>query len=215
MDEVANRIGHSLQIALFFALPATLALFVISGDLISGLFGYGAFSQTDSQQAAYALMAYAVGLTAFVVNKVFQPVFFASSRGTFVLKISLLSVAINIVGSVTMMPTLGHIGLALATAISSWVAVVIMAVILLREKRLLMASLSQSLPIILASVIMMISLGATKWLMGPLWHGALLAPLIMTVIYVFVGLVVYFGISYGLGTIPPFLFGKRRLSRKA
>jgi len=215
MDEVANRIGHSLQIALFFALPATMALFVISGDLISGLFGYGAFSQTDSQQAAYALMAYAVGLTAFVVNKVFQPVFFASSRGTFVLKISLLSVAINIVGSVTMMPTLGHIGLALATAISSWVAVVIMAVILLREKRLLMASLSQSLPIFLASVIMMISLGATKWLMSPLWHGALLAPLIMTVIYVFVGLAVYFGISYGLGTIPPFLFGKRRLSRKA
>ena len=215
LEEVASRIGHSLQIALFFALPATMALFVISEDLISGLFGYGAFSQSDSQQAAYALIAYAVGLTAFVVNKVFQPVFFASSRGQFVLKISLLSVVINVVGSVTMMPYLGHVGLALATAIASWAGVLIMAVILLKERRLRKSAVVKSLPILGASVLMMAALMLTDWLISPLWDGLLLAPLIMTIIYVIVGLVSYFGMSFAFGTIPPFLFGKRRFSRKA
>lgn len=208
--EVANRIAHSLQIALFFAMPACFALCIVSDILISGLFGYGAFSQSDSMQAAGALVAYALGLIAFVVNKVFQPAFYASERGAIVLKISMLSVVINIIGSLVMMPYLGHVGLALATGIASWVGVVIMGGLLLREGRLRGAAFMPALSIGGAVLVMCGVLMVARWglipLLAPYQFGALAAMIAI----VGLGLISYFGTSYLLGIIPPFLIRRKR-----
>ena len=207
--EVANRIAHSLQIAGFFAIPATIAIILACEPIIQGLFGYGAFTVQDSQMAAAALSAYGVGLVAFVVNKVFQPAFFASGRGKLVLKISLLSVAVNVTGSLAMMPYLGHVGLALATAIASWVGVVIMAVILAKEGRLRLSALSALWPIIGASLVMGAVIAGVHYGSAAYFEGLFMGQLMMVVILVTLGLVSYFGTSLWLGTIPPFLLGKR------
>ena len=207
--EVANRIAHSLQIAGFFAIPASFAIILACEPIIAGLFGYGAFTSNDSQMAAAALSAYGVGLVAFVVNKVFQPAFFASGRGKLVLKISLLSVAVNVTGSLAMMPYLGHVGLALATAIASWVAVIIMAVILAREGRLRLQALSALMPVIVASLVMGAVIAGVHFGSAAYFEGLFMGQLMMVVILVTLGLVSYFGISLWLGTVPPFLFRKR------
>ena len=212
--EVANRIGHSLQIALFFSIPATLAILLTADILIAGLFEYGAFSQIDSQQSAYALMAYGTGLVAFVVAKVFQPAFFASNRGGLVLKISLLSVGINIVGSVSLMTYLGHIGLALATAIASWVGVCVMAGLLMREGRLTKSAIGQALPILLCGFVMSVVLFGMKWALAGLILALPFGALLMLMVTVLAGLVSYFGVAYMLGVIPPFLFRLKRTARK-
>ena len=47
-------------------LPATAALLIIAEPIIIGLFHSGAFSQDDGKAAAAALIAYAIGLPAFV-----------------------------------------------------------------------------------------------------------------------------------------------------
>ena len=212
--EVANRIGHSLQIAGFFAIPASVAIIIACEPIIAGLFGYGAFTASDSMMAAAALSAYGVGLIAFVVNKVFQPAFFASNRGGLVLKISLLSVAINITGSLMLMSYLGHVGLALATAIASWAGVFIMGVLLVKEGRLRLSELRKLQPIILASLIMGAVIYALHHVAQIYLADMIAAQLVMMSVIIISGLASYFAVSYWLGTIPPFLFRKLQGARK-
>jgi len=52
------------------------------------------------------------------------------------LKISIMTVVVNITGSLLLMPLLGHVGLALATSFSGVVAAVVMAILLRRCRRL-------------------------------------------------------------------------------
>jgi len=212
--EVANRIGHSLQIAGFFAIPASVAIIIACEPIIAGLFGYGAFTASDSMMAAAALSAYGVGLIAFVVNKVFQPAFFASNRGGLVLKISLLSVAINITGSLLLMSYLGHVGLALATTIASWAGVIIMGVLLVKEGRLRLSELRKLQPIILASLIMGAVIYALHHVAQIYLADMIAAQLVMMSVIIISGLASYFAVSYWLGTIPPFLFRKLQGARK-
>ena len=213
--EVANRISHSIHIGGFFAIPATLAVILACQPIILGLFGYGAFTITDGQKAAAALSAYGVGLIAFVVNKIFQPAFFASDRGRLVLKISFLSVGINIAGSLLMMPVLGHVGLALATAVASWVAVIIMGIILIKEGRMPLSSLRIFVPITAASAVMGLVIYGTHHLVMVIASAMVFAQLLALILLVVTGLASYFLVSYWLGTIPPFLFAKLKGARKA
>ena len=165
--------------------------------------------------AATALSAYGVGLMAFVVNKVFQPSFFASERGHIVFKISILTVLVNIAGSLLMMPYLGHVGLALATAIASWIGVIVMAVLLAGEGRLTIAALAPLLRIFISACLMGLVLFVVQIVMASVLGSLKLADLIMTIVMVITGLLSYFGLSYLFGTIPPFLFRRLRISRKA
>ena len=82
---------------------------------MNGLFAYGAF-YIHAKMAAMALAAYGCGLPGFVLVKILQTAFYANGQPGVVLKISLITVAINVAGSLSLMPILGHVGLALATA---------------------------------------------------------------------------------------------------
>ena len=208
--DVAERIAHSLHIAAFFALPACVAVIVTCDPIIGGLFGYGAFGSGDVAMTASALAAYGVGLPAFVFNKVLQPAFFASNRGAIVLKVSFLSVGVNLVGSLTLMPILGHVGLALATSAASWVAVAIMTVMLLSEGRLKQDAFAPFLPVGFASLVMGAILFAghlmvTSDLMPFLTTMMMGTAIIMTIL-VIAGLGSYFLAAYLCGAIPAFLF---------
>ncbi len=103
-------------------LPAAMGIIVIAEPLISGLFRTGAFDQHDARAAAAALVAYGVGLPAFVGLKLVQAGLYAMGKTRFVMVISVATVALNIVLSLILMQVFGHVGLALATSIVSWLA---------------------------------------------------------------------------------------------
>lgn len=135
-DQVTHALGDAIALAGFFVLPAVTALVIIAGPVIGGLFGYGAFSDNDTAMAAMALCAYAVGLPGFILVKILQTAFYATGQPGMVLKISVLTVVVNISGSLIMMPVLGHVGLALATSLSGGVAAIAMLVLLFKQNRL-------------------------------------------------------------------------------
>ena len=58
-------------------LPASVALVVLSGPLLATLFHYGAFNAHDVRMSAQALMAFSIGLLAFILIKVLAPGFYA------------------------------------------------------------------------------------------------------------------------------------------
>ena len=209
-QDVAHHLAHSLYVGTFFALPAAVAVILISEPIIGGLFGYGAFGADDVSMAGAALAAYGLGLPAFVVNKVLQPAFFASDRGKLVLKISLISVVINIVGSLLMMPILGHVGLALATVLASWFGVIVMAIILVKEDRLSRSAFTALWPVTIASLVMGIALYTAYHLTAPLMADLAMGAILQVTLLVVIGLISYFAVAYVTRAIPPFLFRRRR-----
>ncbi len=79
-DLVYHTQNRSMEFALALTLPAAVALVIIPDTVISVLFQRGQFTDAAVAQTATALMAFAVGLPAFVLNKVLSPGFFCAGR---------------------------------------------------------------------------------------------------------------------------------------
>ena len=204
--EVRNSLSEALGFAGFFVIPAVTGLVLCGLPIIEGLFVYGAFTSSDAKMAAMALAAYGCGLPGFVIVKILQTAFYATSQPGMVLKISLITVAINVAGSLSLMPILGHVGLALATAISGTVAAAIMLYLLARQHRLSASFLPVCGKIMLASAVMgaaIVSLqfGLDRLVFVPAAFG-------LTVI-VGGGGAVYAVTAYVIGAIPPGLLRTR------
>lgn len=127
--------GHNraLELALFFTLPAALALMIISGPVIYALFEHGAFARSDSIATASALTAFATGLPAFVLIKVFAPGFFAREDTATPMRFAIISVVVNIIAALTLSKLWQHAGIAAATAIAAWVNASLLTSTLMRR----------------------------------------------------------------------------------
>jgi putative peptidoglycan lipid II flippase len=112
--------NRALEFALFLTIPAAVALIVIPQPIVQVLFERGAFERSDTTATALALAAFAAGLPAFVLQKVFQPGFFAREDTRTPMIFALYSVGLNIAGALAMFPFLGHVGIALATTVAAW-----------------------------------------------------------------------------------------------
>jgi putative peptidoglycan lipid II flippase len=131
-DAMAS-LNRALEFALFLSLPAAAALIVMPGPIVSVLFERGAFDATAARATAEALIAFSIGVPAYVLVKVLAPGFFAREDTKTPVVIAAVCVAINIVLSLALMGPLKHIGIALAQAISSWVNAVLLAMFLRRR----------------------------------------------------------------------------------
>ena len=112
--------NKALELSMFLSIPAALALIIGSEEIISGLFGYGSFSEEAVSNSAKALYYFSFGLPAFALIKVFSTFFFANHDTKTPFYISLFSVILNILISVYYFEKLGFIIIPIATSISSW-----------------------------------------------------------------------------------------------
>jgi putative peptidoglycan lipid II flippase len=108
----------SLRLAWFLALPAAAGLAALAHPIIALIYQHGHFSAHDTDQTALALEAYSVGLAGYAAIKVLVPCFYALGLPRTPLRISLIGIAINLVGNLINMKLLGlgHAGLALTTS---------------------------------------------------------------------------------------------------
>ncbi len=120
-------LNRALELGLFLTLPATVALMVVPGPIVSVLFERGAFTAADSQATALALAAYAAGLPAFVLVKILQPAFFAREDTVTPLRYTLISVAANVVLALALFFWIGFLGLAIAASAASWLNTALLA----------------------------------------------------------------------------------------
>ncbi|MGI8724147.1 MAG: murein biosynthesis integral membrane protein MurJ [Methyloceanibacter sp.] len=119
--------NRALEIALLLTLPAAAALFLASGPIIRVLFERGAFTAIDSRATADLLSAFAIGLPAFVLVKVFQPGFFARENTKTPMIYAGISLGFNLVLSIVLFTFLGATGIAIALALSGWLNVALLA----------------------------------------------------------------------------------------
>jgi len=175
-DRDAAMASHnrSLEFALLLTLPAAVALCVVPGPIIQVLFQRGAFTTTDTQAVAAALAAFAVGLPASVLIRVFLPGFFAREDTRTPMIFAAISAGVNISASLALFFVFGHVGIAIATSLAAWTNALLLGATLLRRKNLVPdASLRRrGVLIALASAIMGVSLWAASIPLGRLFTPA-------------------------------------------
>ena len=128
--------NKALELSMFLSLPASVALFVGSYEIISALFGYGSFTEKDIYNSANALFYFGLGLPAFALIKVFSTFFFANHDTKTPFYISLLAVLLNVVISIYYFKSLGFIIIPIATSISSWINSILLFVFLKKKNYL-------------------------------------------------------------------------------
>ena len=67
-----------------------------------------------------AVAAFASGLPAFALTKVFQPGFYAREDTATPMRFSIISVIVNICASLLLSRFFGHVGIAMATSLAAW-----------------------------------------------------------------------------------------------
>lgn len=158
--------NRALEISMLLTLPAAIALMVIPGLITEVLFERGAFGASDTGATSIALAAFALGLPAFVLIKVFSPGFFAREDTLTPLKFAAISVGVNVVASLGLFFAIGHVGIALATSAAAWVNAVLLAHRLHRLGHFsLDLRLKQRLPRILVAALCM---GGALWVASTL-----------------------------------------------
>ena len=122
----SDTLDWALRLAVLITLPAAVGLAVLAGPILVTLFQYGQFEAQDVNMSALSLVAYSLGLPAFIAVKVLAPGYFARQDTRTPVRYSLISMAANVVlnltfvGGLLMIGFAGpHAGLALASAASA------------------------------------------------------------------------------------------------
>jgi putative peptidoglycan lipid II flippase len=115
--------NRGLELALFFTLPATVALVVCGVPIIRGLFQHGQFDALDAVNTGQALAAFSVGLPSYNLVKVLTPGYYARHDTKTPMRYAMISIAVNLALNVALILPLKHVGPPLATALASTVNV--------------------------------------------------------------------------------------------
>ncbi len=161
--------NRALEFAWLLTLPAAAALVVIPGPIVQVLFERGAFTAADTQAVSTALAAFACGLPAFVMIKVFQPGFFAREDTRTPMIYAGVSAVVNIVGSFSMFFVIGHVGIAIATSLAAWTNALLLGGTLMRRKAFMPDELlkKRGAMILVSSLVMGAALWAASVPLGP------------------------------------------------
>ncbi|MEM7496770.1 MAG: murein biosynthesis integral membrane protein MurJ [Pseudomonadota bacterium] len=113
-------LNRAAEFALTLTLPATAALLVMPGLVVAVLFERGAFGTGDTEATALALAIYALGLPAFVLQKVLQPAFFAREDTATPLRYAAWSMLANLLVAAFGAALIGWLAAALGATLAAW-----------------------------------------------------------------------------------------------
>jgi len=151
--ELAPRtIRHGIEMALGLAMPAAIALALLSWPIVRILFERGAFTIFDSNATAAMLCALALGLPGHVLVKALSPIFFAHEDTRTPMVAAGVGLVAALIGSLVFMGVGRPTGIALSVGLSGWISAGMLWLIATRReflrigvgewRRLLLISLS-------------------------------------------------------------------------
>jgi putative peptidoglycan lipid II flippase len=151
-----NSQNRALELSLLLTLPSAVALMAIPAPIVHTVFEHGAFTRADTIAVVPAVLAFASGLPAFALSKVFQPGFYAREDTSTPMRFALISVLVNVAASLILSRWFGHVGIALATSLAAWVNAGLLGFALSRKSLFLLDDRARSrLPRILVSSLAM------------------------------------------------------------
>jgi putative peptidoglycan lipid II flippase len=117
----AQRVqSNAIELGLLLTVPAAVGLYFAAHPLVSAFYFGGKFGLDDVASTASVVAMLVIGLPAYVLVKVLTPGFFARRDTKTPVYTAGISLVINIVLNIVLIPTMGVAGLALAGAVAAW-----------------------------------------------------------------------------------------------
>lgn len=135
----------------YIMLPVTTLILVYASDMVSVLFGYGAFDSKAVLMSSQALVFYSLGLIFYSLNQTLTPLFYAKGDTRTPVKLAAAMVLLNITLNFVLMQFMYHRGLAFSTSITAMVNFTIL--VLLIKARIPNISFEGIFPNLLKSII--------------------------------------------------------------
>ncbi|WP_299566903.1 murein biosynthesis integral membrane protein MurJ [uncultured Sulfitobacter sp.] len=123
-----TALSRAAEVSLALTIPSAVALVVIPLTLVSVLFQRGAASVDDSAAIATAVMIYGLGLPAFVLQKILQPVYFAREDTRRPFYFALAAMVVNAGLAVGLAPIVGWLAPAIAATLAGWAMFAMLAI---------------------------------------------------------------------------------------
>ncbi len=114
----AATMDWGVRMVLLMGFPAMLGLIVLSEPMLRVLFMRGEFGVVEVTAASKSLIAYGVGLQAFMLIKVLAPGYYARQDTKTPVRFGIIAMVANMVMNGILIFPMGYVGLALATALS-------------------------------------------------------------------------------------------------
>jgi len=115
----SQTLDWGIRTVVLLGMPAMAGLIVLAEPMLMTLFMHGAFTARDAQLASYSLIAYGSGLLSFMLVKVLATGFYARQNTKRPVKYGIIAMVSNMVFNIILAIPFGHVGLALATAMSA------------------------------------------------------------------------------------------------
>jgi putative peptidoglycan lipid II flippase len=161
LSQLRSALAATVRTILFIAIPAAVGLLVLSVPSVQLLFERGRFTETSTELVAAALGAYALGLIGHSGVEILVRAFYALHDTRTPVLLGVLSLAINLIMSLSLIHALGVTGLALANTTAALIEMMLLIIVIrrrlggLNDRRMAISALKT----IIASVVM----GLTVW----------------------------------------------------
>ncbi len=120
LENAKKTQDEAIKIGLLMSFPCAVAIIVLAVPIIKLIYQHGAFTADDTIRTADAIAAYCIGLPAFILSKIFMPIFYANQDAKTPMKITIYTIIVNIILNIVFMYPLAHVGIALGTSVAAW-----------------------------------------------------------------------------------------------
>ncbi len=167
-EEMKKTFAYGLRLALFVAVPASVALVILAEPTVRAMFQRGAFDATATAETARALVWQGGSLFTVAVVRQVVPMFYALGDTRTPVIVSLLDLLVFVAMAVGLKSLWGHVGVSAAVAGSSFAQMVMLLYALRRKLGSLhgaeiMSSVGRTL---LASAVGAVGGRSVVWLYG-------------------------------------------------
>jgi putative peptidoglycan lipid II flippase len=198
---LAGTFRHALQLVLFITVPAMVGLILLRGPIVTLLFQRGDFDPNTTRLTAIALLYYGLGLWAFAAVRILVSTFYALQDTRTPVITATVAIAANIGLGIVLMGPMAHGGLALATALSSMLNLLLLVLALRRRLGVLgwrPIALSAA-KTVLAAALMGVAIWVGERFLLPALSGGSLALLASLGGLIALGIAVYLALAQAMG----------------
>ncbi len=163
--EYSSLLDWGLRLTFLLAMPAAVALMILSVPITTTLFHYGKFDPLSVTMTAQALVAYGVGLMGLILVKILAPGFYAKQDIRTPVKIGIGVLIATQLMNLVFVPWIQHAGLALSIGLGASANAAFLYV-LLRKKQIYVPEPGWTMFLIRLAGALLLLAGAGLWVAG-------------------------------------------------
>jgi len=148
LGRYAEQLNKGIQTVIFITAPAAVGLIALRYPIIELLYKRGAFDDRAAEMTSGALLFLSLGLVGQCLVPILSRGYYALQDTATPVKVTVLTVAVNIVLCLALAGTSGHLGLALANAVACLANAFLLGLLLIRR----VPGLNRGLPVLILKV---------------------------------------------------------------